>query len=180
MVAWNQFLFDRVRIELLSLCVTLPYVVIVGHRWLWNDTAKRLMMYNVRNTGKYEVLWYKVDELQRWEDAAGSERVRMEERRRGAGWWTNVSFMGWGRTEMAQRGAKLTPLQDQHTGTHQWHHPSLLGSQLQPSEGMWEWSICRMQWPLWFRCVCCRFACFRMQSSSDIRSGHVWTAQADF
>lgn len=32
---------------------------------------------------------------------------------------TNVSFMGRGWTEMAQRGAKLTPLQEQRTGKHQ-------------------------------------------------------------
>lgn len=173
MVAWNQFSFDHVRIELPSPWHCL-FAVIVGHWWLWNDMAKRLMIYNVGNKCKYEVLQYKVDESQRWEKAAGSESVRTEERRRGAGWWTNVSFMGWGWTEMAQCGAKLTPLRDQRTGKHQWHHPSLLGSQLQPSEGMWEWSIWRMQQPLLFRCVCCCcFACFRMQSSSDIWSVRV-------
>lgn len=52
--------------------------------------------------------------------------------------------MGWGRTEMAQRGAKLTPLWEQLSGKHQWHHPSLLDSQLQPSKGWWAWPISRM------------------------------------
>ncbi len=49
---------------------------------------------------------------------------------------TNVSFMGWGWTEMAQHGAKLTPLQEQCTGKHQWHHPPIPEKQLQLSEGM--------------------------------------------
>lgn len=49
---------------------------------------------------------------------------------------TNVSFMGRGWTEMAQRGAKLTPLQEQRTGKHQWHHPPIPDRHMQVPEGM--------------------------------------------
>lgn len=46
------------------------------------------------------------------------------QRRKRGGERSNVSFMEWGRTQMAWRGAKLTPLQGQHTGKHQWHQSS--------------------------------------------------------
>ncbi len=76
---------------------------------------------------------------ERSEEAAASERARWEKEMGDGGMeggGTNVSFIGWGRTEMAQHGAKLTPLQEQRTGKHQWHHPPIQDRQLELSEGM--------------------------------------------